>query len=306
MSDIDISQPSHSTRQYQTGILYALIGTALFSIKSVLIKLAYAAGGDATAIMSLRAISSLPFYVLIFLWLARKSEVRVKVRRYSWQAILVGILGYYFATAFDISALHYISAQLERLLIFLYPTFVVFLSWIFLKERPSRVILSSIVIGYVGVSLIMAHDIQLQGDKVWFGAGLALLSAFVFATYLILSKSIITKMGSDLFTSIGMSSAAVVIMVQYYFHGIPFDQMSSKLIWIGIATGIFCTVLPSYFMAAAMARLSPSVMGLSGNIGPVTTTVFAIIILNEQFTVYHFIGMSLVIWSVVRLKRKKR
>ncbi|PKF50356.1 EamA family transporter, partial [Enterovibrio nigricans] len=134
----DAAVTDHPTSQYRQGIIYALIGTALFSMKPVLIKLAYALGGDATSIMSLRAVSSLPVYLAILLWLCRDPGERSKVKQYGLQAAAVGILGYYFASLLDIVALEYISAQLERLLIFLFPSFVVMISWVFLKETPKK------------------------------------------------------------------------------------------------------------------------------------------------------------------------
>ncbi|WP_407330635.1 DMT family transporter [Enterovibrio sp. 27052020O] len=302
MSDASVStQPSSDYRQ---GIIYALIGTVLFSIKPVLIKLAYSAGGDATAIMSLRAASSLPLYIAMLLWLCRDPDERSKLRQYGWQAALVGVLGYYFASLLDILALEFISAQLERLLIYLFPSFVVAISWIFLKEKPAKGTLLSILLGYVGVTFIVAHDLQSFGSQVWIGSMMAIASALVFAIYLVLSKKVIGRMGAQLFTSVGMGSAGVVIMMQYQFKDADFSTMPDDLILMGIGIGIFCTVLPSYFVAAAMARLTPSILSLTGNIGPAITALFAITLLDETFTILHGIGMCLVVYAVVRMGKK--
>ncbi|WP_394210008.1 DMT family transporter [Enterovibrio calviensis] len=302
MNDATVSaQPSSNYRQ---GIIYALIGSVLFSIKPVLIKLAYAVGGDATAIMSLRAASSLPLYIAMLLWLCRDPDQRSKVRRYGWQAALVGVLGYYFASLLDILALEFISAQLERLLIFLFPSFVVAISWIFLKETPRKGTFICILLGYLGVAMIVVHDFQSFGSQVWLGSIMAIASALVFAIYLVLSKKVIGKMGAQLFTSLGMGSAGVVIMMQHQVQGADFGAMSNELVLIGVAMGIFCTVLPSYFIAAAMARLTPSTLSLTSNIGPAITALFAIILLDETFTVFHGIGMCLVVYAVVRMNKK--
>ncbi|WP_028024203.1 DMT family transporter [Enterovibrio calviensis] len=300
----DASVSTHSSSDYRQGIVYALIGTVLFSIKPVLVKLAYAAGGDATAIMSLRAVSSLPLYIAILLWLCRLPDERSKLRQFGWQAALVGVLGYYFASLLDILALEFISAQLERLLIFLFPSFVVAISWIFLKETPIKGTLLSIVLGYIGVALIVAHDLQSFGPQVWTGSLMAVGSALVFAIYLILSKKVIGQIGPKLFTSVGMGSAGVVIMMQHQLNGTDFSAMPNELVLMGIAIGIFCTVLPSYFVAAAMAKLTPSVLSLTSNIGPAITALFAITLLDETFTILHGIGMCLVVYAVVRMSKK--
>ncbi|WP_295893710.1 DMT family transporter [uncultured Vibrio sp.] len=300
----DATIPTQGSSDYRTGIIYALIGTLLFSIKPVLIKLAYAAGGDATAIMSLRAASSLPIYVAILLWLCWDPDKRSKLRRYGLQAALVGILGYYFASLLDILALEFISAQLERLLIFMFPSFVVLISWLVLKESPRKGTFVSIAFGYAGVAMIVLHDFSSFGYQVWLGSIMAIISALVFAVYLILSKKVINKMGSQLFASVGMGSAGIAIMVQYLFQGAQFTEMSNDLIGMGITIGIFCTVLPSYFIAAAMARLSPSVLSLTSNIGPAVTALFAITLLDEAFTGWHGLGMILVVYAVFRINKK--
>ncbi|CZF79552.1 EamA-like transporter family protein [Grimontia celer] len=300
----DASVSTQDSSDYRTGIIYALIGTVLFSIKPVLIKLAYTMGGDATAIMSLRAASSLPIYFLILLWLCRSASERSKVRKFGWQAALVGVLGYYFAALLDIMALEFISAQLERLLIFLFPSFVVIISWVFMKEAPRKGTFLSIAIGYVGVAMIVLHDFSSFGSQVWLGSVMAIAAALAFAVYLVLSKKVISQMGSQLFTSIGMGSAGLVIMAQYQVKGAQFSDMSNELIALGVVLGFFCTVLPSYFVAAAMARLTPSVLSLTSNIGPAVTALFAITLLDEAFTIWHGLGMILVVYAVVRINKK--
>ncbi|WP_434355592.1 DMT family transporter [Parasalinivibrio latis] len=292
-------------RQITTGIIYALIGTFLFSAKPVLIKLAYQAGGDAVAIMALRAGSSVPLYLIILLWLCRFPDNRQKLRKHGLKAAAIGILGYYLASYLDIEALAYISAQLERLIIFLFPSFVVLLSWLYMKQKPAPGVVSAVVGGYIGIAFIVVHDVGNPGLNVGLGSGLALLSAFIFAHYLIFSKQAITRMGSLLFTCVGMGSAGLVILTQATFSDFDVTVMSGDFIALGVAIGIFCTVLPSFLIAAGMARLSATQLSLASNVGPAITAALAVLVLGEAFTLYHAIGMTLVVFSVVRMSRKK-
>lgn len=255
--------------------------------------------------MSLRAVFSLPLYIVILFWLCLDPNQRKLLFKYGWQAAGIGILGYYFASLLDILALEYISAQLERLLIFLFPSFVVLISWGVLKERPAKGTFTSIVLGYAGVSMIVLHDFSSFGQQVWLGSLMAIASALTFAIYLILSKKVISKMGAQMFTSIGMGSAGCVIMLQYQVQGVSFAAMPNELIWIGLAMGLFCTVLPSYLMTAAMARLTPSVLSLTSNIGPAITALLAITLIDETFTIWHGVGMILVVYAVVRINNRK-
>lgn len=287
------------------GIIFALIGTALFSIKPVFIKLAYQFGGDAVSIMTLRAISSVPIYIIMLFWLLRKAEHRANFKHYGLAASAVGILGYYLASYLDIAAMAYISAQLERLLIFLFPSFVVLISWIVLKQTPVKGTFKAIFLGYIGVALIVFHDINNIGNNVLLGSGLAVASAFVFACYLIMSKKLISQMGSPLFTCIGMGSAGIVILIQSQWQGINVITLDPRLIGLGIALGIFCTVLPSFFVAAAMQKLTPSQLSLTSNVGPAITAIFAITILSEPFTWFHAVGMVFVVYSVVSMKKRE-
>ena len=291
--------------QYQVGLLFAFIGCLLFSLKPILVKLAYQAGGDATSIMALRAFSSLPLYLITLLFLCRKRTTRAKLRTHGLKAAMIGVLGYYIASFLDISALSYISAQLERLLIFLFPSFVVLISWVINKQPPTRRVIAAIVIGYAGTALILAKDFQTLGRSVTIGALLAIGSAFIFALYLLASKPLIGLLGSSLFTSIGMSSAGIAILTHLMINGSDIQSWSPNLIAIGVALGLFCTVLPSYFVAAAMARLSPTELSLTNNAGPAITALAAVIILDELFTLWHASGMVLVIFSVIMTNRAK-
>ncbi|MCG3863634.1 MULTISPECIES: DMT family transporter [unclassified Photobacterium] len=303
------SSNNHSISNHKSdinkGIILALIGTVLFSIKPIFIKLAYQYGGDAISIMSLRAFSSLPIYIIMMLWLLRQPQHRYSFKRYGLSASAIGILGYYFASYLDIASMAFISAQLERLLIFLFPSFVVLISWIVLKQKPEQGTFKAIGLGYTGVALIVFHDMSNIGNNILLGSGLAIASAFIFACYLIMSKKLITQMGSQLFTCIGMGSAGIVILLQGQWEGLSMISLDPSLVIIGIVLGIFCTVLPSFFIAAAMQKLTPSQLSLTSNIGPAITAIFAISILNEPFTAFHAVGMVFVVYSVISMKKRK-
>ncbi len=294
-----------SVSQHHVGLIYAFIGCVLFSLKPILVKLAYQAGGDATSIMALRALSSLPLYLVTLVYLCRKASNRSKARQSGIAAAGVGVLGYYLASYLDISALAFISAQLERLLIFLFPSFVVLISWVVFKQVPSKNVILATFVGYIGTALILVHDFQTLGHSVALGALLAVASAFVFAIYLVASKPLIHRLGSSMFTSIGMGSAGLAIITHLLLSGVRISEWSYELITIGVILGIVCTVLPSYFVAAGMARLTPTQLSLTNNAGPAITAAFAVLLLGEMFTIWHAIGMILVIFSVVIINRSK-
>lgn len=300
-STITKTDSSSDKQKINSGILFALTATLMFSIKPILIKFAYQFGGDAVSIMAVRAVFSLPFYLFMMLWICRKEEARQKVVQYGWQSALIGVLGYYLASYLDILSLNYISAQLERLLIFLFPSFVVLISWLFLKQKPQKNTFISIVLGYSGIGFIVAHDLTEFGEEIWLGAALAICSAFIFACYLVMSKKQVQRLGSQLFTCIGMGCAGVVILAHASTESIEVSTLSLEFLVVGLVMAVFCTVLPSFFVAAAMVRLTPSTLSLTSNVGPAITAGFAVMLLDESFTIFHAVGMLLVVLSVVSL-----
>ncbi|KJY84593.1 permease of the drug/metabolite transporter (DMT) superfamily [Vibrio galatheae] len=304
MTEDTQASPTNASSITQVGILLALAGCILFSVKPVLIKIAYQYGGDATSIMTLRAFSSLPLYLLMLLYLCRHRENRSKVKKFGLKAATIGVMGYYLASFLDIASLAFITAQLERLLIFLFPTFVVLISWVLYGQKPTRSVLVSALIGYLGISFIVVHDVNTFGQSVFVGSLLAVSSALVFAFYLVWSKPLIGQLGSSLFTSIGMGSAGLAILVHLSLSESDISTWSQQLVTTGIVLGIFCTVLPSYLVAAAMARLTPTTLSLTSNIGPAITAGVAVIVLDEVFTAWHAIGLILVVLSVYTLNRK--
>ena len=255
--------------------------------------------------MALRAFSSLPLYLAMLVYLCRIPDNRTKAKQHGLKAVAIGIMGYYIASYLDIASLEFISAQLERLLIFLFPTFVVLISWALYRQVPSRRVIVTTLLGYIGISLIFVHDFNILGSSVLFGSGLAIMSALVFAFYLVWSKPLISRMGSSLFTSIGMGSAGVAIVIHLLLSQAEIYSWSSELIIIGVTLGIFCTVVPSYLIAAAMARLTPTQLSLTSNIGPAITAISAVLVLGEAFTVWHAMGMTLVVFSVYLLNKPK-
>lgn len=305
MTDETQPIPSSVQRASQAGVFLALAGCILFSLKPILVKIAYQYGGDATSIMALRAFSSLPLYVVTFVILCRTPTNREKVTRHGFKAMLIGVLGYYCASYLDIASLAFISAQLERLLLFLFPTFVVLISWAFYRQVPSKQVILSALLGYLGISFIFIHDFQTLGESILQGSILAIASALVFAFYLVWSKPLIATLGSSLFTSIGMGSAGIAILIHLSSSNVIITNWSQELILVGVVLGIFCTVLPSYLIAAAMARLSPTQLSLTSNIGPAVTAVAAVLVLGEAFTLWHAIGMALVVFSVYTMNRNK-
>ena len=284
------------------GYLLAIGGAVLFSFKAVLAKLAFipldanaAAMGDVAieplTLMVLRLGFSMPIYLIIWWIVARKNRaVGHHVPRATLAKVAaLGVLCYYICTLLDFSGLQYITAQLERLILFTYPVFVVIFGALFFGGRMTKWGVAAVVIAYCGIALIFAVGNIATGSNVPLGSALVMGAAVLFALYQLLSKGLIDEVGAKLFTCIAMSAAATVTGLHFVgLHGglegarAALD-LPPRLYIIGAAIALFSTILPSFMIAIAVGRVGPQPVAILAMIGPAATIAGAVFILGEPF-----------------------
>ena len=302
-------QDTHATntaqQQLRSGLLLATAGTALFALKSIFIKLAYAEGVDTTTLLTLRMVLSLPFYFGILLWLVLKEKKPLPRGNALYAIFGLGFIGYYFSSYLDMEALNYISAQLERLTLYSYPIMTTLLGWLFLKEVITRKIFLSLLLTYSGVMLLYGYEADSTGHDATKGVLMVAAAALMFSCYVVFSKSLITKVGSRLFTSIAMLSSTLYTLIHFSITHQWADLNVSTSIWAyAILLAIFSTVLPSFMISEAIARIGPAKTSIVGTAGPVFTVMLAVIFLGEPFGSLHFVGMALVMLGVALLGKR--
>lgn len=300
------------TRGYfWVGFGLAVVGTLLFSVKSILIKLAYQAGSDADGVMLLRMLMAMPVYAVIAwaLW-QRYPKKGAQIPARTWFALVgLGFMGYFVSSWLDLMGLELISAQLERLTLFTYPIMVGILGALFFKQPLTRKIILALTLSYIGIWLIYAQEASLAGDNVAKGTLLVALAAFSFAFYVLFSRTIIAQVGSLWFTSWAMLAACAWVIV---FFGVTIDwsafELNTQILLWTFLLAIFSTVIPSFMISEAIARLGPAQTGIIGSLGPVFTIALAVWILAEPFTLSHLIGFTLVMIGVgvLTIQGKKR
>ena len=287
--------------------MFAIASAALFAIRPIFVKLVYQQGTDPTTLIGLRMLFSLPIYTAILIWLLRDAELRSRLTLANVvKTSIVGWFGYYFASFLDLVGLQYVSSQLGRMVLYVYPTFVVIFGAMFFKERITVPILVSLAITYSGVFIIFGHDLQSFGSDVIKGSSIILACAACFSIYLLFGKALIKEMGARLFTSIALISASAAILVHYSIaKSISQPNVTQEsLLWIFIIA-IFCTVIPTFFTTSAVARIGANRTGIVAMIGPGFTSIFAVSILAEQFTVYHLAGITLTCMGVWVLSKSQ-
>ncbi|HQX85444.1 MAG TPA: DMT family transporter [Aestuariivirga sp.] len=284
------------------GYLFAAGGAALFSTKAIFIKLAYMEEANAALMLALRMATALPFFIGVGLYAVyqlRQAGKPLPGWGLTFRALLAGFIGYYISSLLDFEALVYITAQLERLVLFTYPMFVMFLGWLFFGARLTWMSIVAAVITYVGLVIVFLTDLPAGGIDTVIGTALVLGCALTFAIYQLLAKNFITAMGSALFTSIALSGSGFACIIHYILVSRSFDFSSSpRFFWLAAGTGFFATVLPSFLVNAGLSRISPQSTSMIATISPLITISLAVWILGEPFTLVDAIGSAMVIAGV--------
>jgi drug/metabolite transporter (DMT)-like permease len=298
---------------YNQGFLWAVLGTILFSTKAILIKLCFKTTNiDASSLLMLRMLFALPFYAAaMWYYFANQQLKKVKPSTY-FAAGLIGLLGYYMSSLFDFIGLQYVSASIERIILFIYPTLAVLLNLLIFKVAITKRQWLAILITYIGIGLAYWGELnQIPDTKMFFfGTWMILLCAITFAFYLVGSGKIIPKIGAPQFTSLSMLAASVGIFIHYFVthqQGIAsivdMPILYSSSIWLVIALAIIGTVIPSFLMSGGMKRIGSNDLAIITSIGPVSTLFQSRWILNEAFTWEQILGTVFVVLGVILVKK---
>ena len=286
------------------GLAAGIIGAALFSTKPIFIKLVYADGVDALTLLALRMLLALPFYLAIgaFAWRhARDLTPRL------WVAIAAnGLLGYYIASYLDFLALEDITAQLERLILFTYPIFVVLLGAAFFNQPFRRWTLPALAVAYAGLALVFLGNQQhaATGSLVR-GSLLVLGAAFCFSLFQLFGRRLVSIAGAQLYTSVAMSSAGIGLLTHFTIMRPLSDLVvPGEIMFLALAIAIFSTVLPSYLINYALGRIGAGTTAMAGNCGPLFTIVMSAMLLGEPFGWLEATGTALVIAGMVLFSKK--
>ena len=286
-----------------SGFLITLAGAILFSTKAIFVKLAFhATHVDAVTLLTLRMLFSLPFY-LIAAWMVAKKENKQILTSRDWLWILVmGILGYYLSSLFDFIGLQYVSAGLERLILFLYPTFAVLINTFYFKTKLGRVQIIALVLTYIGIGIAYFGELKMDtsNPKFFFGSFMIFLCAITYSFYLVGTGRMVQKVGVTRYTAYAMLAATAGIFINFLLtHRMQDIPFSASLTWYSIALAIVATVLPSFLMSNGMKSIGSNNVSIITSIGPVSTIIQAHIFLGEQIIPAQIIGTALVIAGVI-------
>ncbi len=290
------------------GSLLMLLGSILYSSKAILVKLAYRHDVDSLSLLALRMLFALPFYIVILLWVNRKSD-QSTLSSQDWIKIMgIGLTGYYLASMFDFAGLQYISAGLERLILFMYPTIVVLILTFGYRKKVEGATVLALLLTYSGIILAFVTDTStISKAHLNTGAGLVFMAALSFALYIIWSAGFVQRVGTLRFTAIGMLAAATAVLIH---HGVALQwnlwSYSKDVYLLSLLMAVFATVIPSFLVMEAIRRIGPSRGAIIGSVGPISTIVLAYYFLGESFGGWQLVGTGLVIMGVLLISLKRQ
>lgn len=277
-----------------------------FSSKAVIVKLAFKSNVDAVTLLALRMIYSAPFFLIVAVVSSKKSQHRL-TRREILGTVFCGVVGYYLASLFDFLGLQYIPAALERLILFIYPTFVVLLALLIYRTRVTRSVLIALGLCYGGILFVFLSDVGLLQPAAVKGSLFVLGSAAAYAIYLVLGGSLMVKVGSMRFTAFAMLISTVCVLVHLLvIHPSSILHLSLDVHLYSLLMAIVATVLPSLLLAAGLRRIGAGPAAIVASAGPISTIVLAWWFLDEGFSWIQAIGTALVLAGVLVVSLSKK
>lgn len=293
------------------GVVIALLGAICFSTKAILVKLAYRdTEVDTLSLLALRMIFALPFFIAYaFTSSSKQSNVRFTTKQWI-QVAIVGCLGYYVSSLLDFLGLQYVSASIERLILFIYPTLVLLMSAMIFKEKIKPIQWMALLITYIGLFIAFLGEVDLQssqGNNFIFGSILIFICAFTFAAYIVGSGRLIPLVGAAKFNSYAMCFASMGVLTHFFITTeVSLFNFSSTVYLYSFLMAIISTVIPSYLVVEGIKRIGADNAAIVGSIGPVSTIVMAYFFLDEHIFFFQIVGTLMILMGVLLISRQKR
>ncbi len=284
-----------------SGLLLAAAGAIAFSGKAIIVKLSYRYGVDAVTVIMYRMLLALPFFLLLGWWSERQTFARDNPlsKRDVMGVVALGFVGYYLSSYLDFLGLQYITASLERLILYLNPTLVVLLGWLLFKKQIQPIRMLAMGVSYSGVLLVFAHELSFAGTDVVLGSSLVFASALTYAVYLIYSGQLVQRVGAMRLVGWATSVACVCCIVQFLvLRPLSAAVVPTEVLWLAALNALACTVAPVLMVMMAIERIGAALTAQTGMIGPMATIALGVLLLDEPLNVWIGLGTLLVLSGV--------
>jgi len=294
-----------ATKNVASGLFFAVVGAIAFSGKAIIVKLAYRHGVDAVTLIMYRMLFALPLFAAMAWWASRGQP---PLTRRDWLGVLgLGFSGYYLASFLDFAGLAYITASLERLILYLTPTLVLLLGLGLFGRRVARTQLWGMALSYAGVLLVFGREVTLAGSHVAWGSLLVLASAVSYALYLTYSGELVRRLGSLRLVGLATSVACGLCLLQFVLlRPLSAAQVAPEVVWLSLLNAIVCTAVPVLLVMMAIERVGAGMTSQVGMVGPMSTILMGVWLLDEPFTAWIAAGTVLVVAGIYVFSRAVR
>jgi drug/metabolite transporter (DMT)-like permease len=183
------------------------------------------------------------------------------------------------------------------------PVFITTLSFFLLKEKIKSLRIIGMILCIAGILLLLSQGSFSKLMQLHFGKGdlLILCSAFFFSIYSILVKKKPATISPISFLFVIFIAGTIMLfpfaMIEMHLHA-PLQWTSGMYLTI-LYLGIGNSVIGFLCWNGSIARIGAARTSLFGNLIPVFSTIEAVLLLGEQFTVIHFISGIIVIAGIV-------
>ncbi|MFY8125153.1 MAG: DMT family transporter [Hydrogenophaga sp.] len=292
-----------------SGLLLAAAGSIAFSGKAIIVKLAYRHGVDAVTLIMYRMLFALPLFLALAWWATyrQKGGAPAPLTRRDWLGILgLGFTGYYLASFLDFWGLLYISASLERLILYLNPTIVLVLGWVLYQRRITAQQALAMAVSYAGVLLVFGHEADLSGPNAALGAALVFGSAISYAIYLVTSGEMVKRLGAMRLVGLATTVACVLCILQFVvLRPLSAAIVAPEVIWLSVLNATLCTFAPVVMVMMAIERIGAGLASQTGMVGPMSTIAMGVWLLDEPFNGWIVAGTTLVVTGVFMVTRAR-
>jgi len=286
------------------GLALAAAGSVAFSAKAIIVKLAYRHDVDAVTLIMYRMLFALPLFVALAWWAGRGKPPLA--RRDLGVVAGLGFSGYYLASFLDFAGLQYVTASLERLILYLNPTIVLLLAWLLFRQRVTVRQVLALAVSYAGVLLVFGHELQLAGSDGALGAALVFGSALSYAVYLVYSGKEVRRLGALRLTGWATSVASGLCIAQFlWLRPLSAALVAPEVVWLSLLNATLCTFAPVLMVMMAIERIGATLTAQTGMIGPLSTIVMGVLILGEPMNTWIVAGTVLVLLGVWLLARAR-
>lgn len=288
------------------GLALATLGAIAFSAKAIIVKLAYRWGVDAVTLIMLRMLFALPIFAAMAWW-AGRGKAPLSPR--DWLGVTgLGVVGYYLSSFLDFAGLQYITASLERLILYLNPTLVLLLGWLLYGRNIGGLQLAGMALSYGGILLVFGQEARQQGGQATLGALLVFGSAVAYAVYLVYSGQLVQRLGALRLVGLATTIACLCCLLQFALLR-PLAsafEVAPQVVWLSVLNATACTALPVLVVMMAVERIGPALSAQAGMIGPMSTILMGVVMLGEPFTAWLAAGTALVIAGIFVFSRGAR